>query len=118
MIELMSESWFDKRLAPFKGSKIKIAENKFKSVEFPQNYENVFKEGMSDSKTILRTGIGRFLHIVVIIFRGLLAKDKQLAEQSLQEFIDKLKNILNTNDLSSKQILIKYNYFIAMARKN
>ncbi len=50
------------------------------------------------------------------LIQELKVKDKQLFEQYMNEFIEKIKNVLKTNDLSTKEIIVKYNYFIAMGR--
>ena len=116
LIQLMSEAWFDKRLAPFKSSRTLIAENHYKDLDFPQNYEVVHKEDVIDTKTICAEDLVGF-YKSWSLYQGLVAKDRLLADQCLLEFITKLKNILKTSDLSSKQITINYRFFIALGRK-
>ena len=116
LINLMEEVWFDERLSPYKNDKIKMAENHYKDLEFPSDYECVRIEEIYDSKRVIAKDMLGFYQSWSL-FQGLKAKDKQLAEVCLNEFTDKLKNILNVEDLSYKELVISYKYFILMWRK-
>jgi len=117
LIELMNESLLQiiQTLGPTKQLSL-IAENNYKDLKFPQNYEYVYKDNIIGSQTACALDlVGNFKSW--FIYQGLVANDKKLSEEVLNEFIEKLKNIVKTDDLSTKEITINYKYFIAMGRK-
>ncbi|CAG2104869.1 unnamed protein product, partial [Medioppia subpectinata] len=103
LIKLMSESYYDPRLAPYKNPKIVSTEIHYNDFRFPNHYDFVHKDNIVVSKTT-------FAHELVgyyqswSLYQGLVLKDKPLADQCLQEFIAKLKDILKTDDLYTKEI--------------
>ena len=114
--QLMIDTHNDPRIAPFNSLKITPTENHYRDVEFPKNYEFVHKEGIkSDRQANAQTLIGRLESSSR--YQVHLQRDRQSAEQLIQEFERNLKTILKTEKLNEKELILRYDYFIAMGRK-
>jgi len=116
MTQLVLEIYNDPLLAPYKNSKVVVIEKRYHDVKFPLNYEIVHKDNILDS---IRANAQQLIGYLESwsLYQGLAAKDKRIADNYIQQIQIKLKDILNTSDLSKREIIINYNYFITMGRK-
>jgi len=114
--QLVLEAYNNPLLAPYKNSKILILEKRYYDLKFPLNYEIVHKDNILNSIKANAQELIGYLESWSL-YQGLAAKDERIAENYIQQIQIKLKDILKTSDLSKREIIINYNYFIAMGRK-
>ncbi len=114
--QLVLEVYNDPLLAPYKNSKVLSVEKHYHDLKFPLNYEFVHKDNILNSVKANAQELIGYLESWSL-YQGLAAKDERIAENYIQQIQTKLKDILNTSDLSKREIIINYNYFIAMGRK-
>jgi hypothetical protein len=114
--ELVLEAYNDPLLAAHKNSKVVILEKRYRDLKFPLNYEFVHKDNILNS---IKANAQQLIGYVESwsLYQGLAAKDEPIARNYIQQIQIKLKDILKTSDLSKREIIINFNYFIAMARK-
>jgi phenylalanyl-tRNA synthetase beta subunit len=114
--ELVLEAYNDPLLAAHKNSKAAILEKRYRDLKFPLNYEFVHKDNILNT---IKANAQQLIGYVESwsLYQGLVAKDERLAQNYIQQIQIKLKDILKTSDLSKREIIINFNYFIAMARK-
>jgi hypothetical protein len=116
MTQLVLETFNDPLLAPYKNSKVVVIEKRYRDVKFPLNYEIVHKDNILNS---IKANAQELIGYVesLSLYQGLAAKDERMADNYIQQIQIKLKDILKTSDLSKREIIINYKYFIAMGRK-
>ncbi len=114
--QLVLEVYNDPLLAPYKNPKIVSIDKRYHDLKFPLNYEFVHKDNILNSVKANAQELIGYLESWSL-YQGLAAKDERIADNYIQQIQTKLKDILNTSDLSKKEIIINYNYFIAMGRK-
>ena len=90
--------------------------NRYKDIVFPQNYQFVHKDYITVSERTYAQNVVDFYR--ANHYESLLDSDpSSLVSRRLNDLIAKLKHSLQTNDLFTKDIVLKYEYFIAMGRK-
>lgn len=116
--DFVMNAYNDKRLAPHKNVKIVAIETYYRDMKFPDNYEFVYK----NDNTVIHSYPATAQDLIGFIkswslFKGLLDDDREAAEQLITEYKDQLKSIVGTDALATKEIIINFQYFIAMGRK-
>jgi hypothetical protein len=114
--DLVLKAYNDPILAPYKNPKIVSIEKHYHDFKFPDNYQFVHKDNLLNSFKARAQDLVGFIESLSF-YQGLVNSDKQKADLFIQQFKQKLKDILKTEDLSNKEIIINYRYFIAMGRK-
>ncbi len=114
--DLVLNAYYDPILAPYKNPKIVSIEKQYHDFKFPDNYQFVHKDNLLSSFKAKAQDLVGFIESFSF-YQGLVNNDKQKAHHFIQQFKQKLKHILKTEDLSNKQIIINYRYLIAMGTK-
>ncbi len=114
--DLVLKALNDPILVPYKNPKIASIEKHYHDFKFPDNYQFVHKDNLLNSFKARAQDLVGFIESLSF-YQGLVNNDKQKAVHFIQQFKQKLKDILKTEDLFNKQIIINYCYFIAMGRK-
>jgi len=114
--EMITDLYFDDRLAPFKNPKIVLLERHYRDIEFPKNYEFKLMDNIPTTKRVLAEDIIGYIESWSL-YQGLAKADRESAEVISQEVRHKVKSILKISDLSAKEVIFNFNYFIAIARK-
>ena len=116
MTQLVLEIYNDPLLAPYKNSRVVVIEKRYRDVKFPLNYEIVHKDNILNS---IKANAQELIGLIESwsLYQGLAAKDERTADNYIQQIQIKLKDILKTSDLSKREIIINYKYFITMGRK-
>jgi hypothetical protein len=114
--EMITDLFFDDRLAPFKNPKIVSLERHYRDIEFPKNYESKLMDNIATTQPMLAEDIIGYIESWSL-YQGLAKADRESAEVISQEVRHKVKSILKISDLSAKEVIFNVNYFIAIARK-
>ncbi len=114
--DLVLNAYYDPILAPYKNPKIVSIEKHYHDFKFPDNYQFIHKDNLLNSFKAKAQDLVGFIESFSF-YQGLVNNDKQKAHHFIQQFKQKLKHILKTEDLSNKQIIINYRYLIAMGTK-
>ncbi|XP_054157376.1 uncharacterized protein LOC128955730 [Oppia nitens] len=114
--QLYTDLYLDDRIQPFKNPKLSSLENSYRNFKFPQNYEFLRIDSISTEKTELAIDIVKGIESASHI-QALAAKHPITAQTIIQELTEKLQQILQTDDLSTKQLLDITHYFVVLARK-
>ncbi|CAG2168639.1 unnamed protein product [Oppiella nova] len=118
LIDLMDSCYNDTRLTPYKSPKatIQLVVDHYRDVKFPSNYEFLHIDNIVGPQTVVAHDMVGLVESWSA-YQALRRADKDTADSMSRDISDKLMDILKTTDLSAKEIVFNYTYFIAMARK-